>query len=106
MNYDEVKIRGATGNAVPVTGTFWARLTLNNDNNYLHDMAGKMFSIGVVTDCPRPSVIGTSVMQSLGVGLFPGNPGYLSFVDKNNLGVNRGWGAQVKVEQLTPLLLC
>ena len=49
MNYDEVKIRGATRNAVPVTGTFWARLTVNGDNDYLHDVTGKMFSIGVAS---------------------------------------------------------
>ena len=103
MNYETVNIRGATGNAVPVIGTFWARLTVNGDNDYLHEVTDKVFSVGVVTGCPRPLVVGTSVMQSLGIGIYPGNPGYLSFVDRNNLGVNRGWGAQVKVEQLTPV---
>ena len=103
MSYGEINIKGATGNAVPVIGTFWARLTVNGDDDYLHEVSEKVFSVGVVTGCPRPLVVGTSGTQSLGFGIFPGNPGYLAFVDGNNLGVNRGWGAQVKVEQLTPV---
>ena len=46
-----------TGNAVPVIGTFWARLTVNGDDDYLHEGPEKVFSVGVVTGCPRPLVV-------------------------------------------------